>query len=84
MPKVPAPITSPPPVPGQPYDAQVSGPARPSQSVPEQVYDADGGSGSSDPWPKIQDGGAADLSSGRAQGGWPPDGTSDGSKWKQT
>jgi hypothetical protein len=84
MPAVPDPITSPPPVPGQPYDAQASGAAQASQSAPEQVYDADGGSGSSEPWPKIQDGGAADWSSGRTGGGWPSDGTSDGGKWKQT
>jgi hypothetical protein len=51
MPAAPDPITSPPPVPGQPYDAQESGPARSSQSAEEQVYDADGGKGSGDPWP---------------------------------
>ena len=83
MPRVPDPITSPPEVPGQPYDATDSGPSQSSQSEPTQVYDADGWPGG-EAWPKIQDGGAADWSSGRTQGGWPSDGTSDGSKWKQT
>ena len=83
MPKAPDPITSPPPVPGQPYDATDSGPAQASQSAPEQVYDASGGHGSADPWPKIQDGGTADWASGRTQGGWPSDGASDGGKWRQ-
>jgi hypothetical protein len=84
MPKAPDPVTSPPSPPGQPYDAQRSGPAQASQSAPGQVYDADGGAGSADPWPKIQDGGTANLATGEVAGGWPDDGTSDGSKWKQT
>jgi hypothetical protein len=84
MPAAPDPITSTPPVPGQPYDAQASGPAQSSQSSEEQVYDADGGKGSGDPWPKIQDGGAADFRTGKVTGTWPTDGTSDGSAWKQT
>jgi hypothetical protein len=84
MPAAPDPITSPPAVPGQPYSAQDSGPAQESQSAHEHVYDADGGHGSGDPWPKIQDAGAADMNTGRVTGGWPDDGTSDGGAWKQT
>lgn len=83
MADAPDPITSPPAQAGQPYSAQASGPGRPSQSAPTQVYDADGGSGA-DPWPKIQEAGAADWSTGRITGGWPGNGTSDGGAWKQT
>lgn len=83
MASAPDPITSPPDVPGQPYDAAEPGAAQASQSAPTQVYDADGWPGS-EAWPKIQDGGTADLATGRTQGGWPSDGTSDGSAWKQT
>ena len=83
MAKAPAPITSPPPVPGQPYSASASGPANPSQSSPTQVYDADGGSAAGEAWPKIQEAGAADWSSGQISGGWPGNGTST-NPWTQT
>jgi hypothetical protein len=83
MAKAPEPITSPPPVPGQPYDATVSGPGRPSQSAPTQVYDADGGSASAEAWPKIQEAGAANWATGHIDGGWPGNGTSDAAAWKQ-
>lgn len=84
MARAPDPITSPPDVPGQPYDSQASGSGDAGQSVPEQVYNAAGGSGSADPWPKIQEGGAADWRTGKVTGEWPADGTSDGTAWKQT
>ena len=53
------------------------------QSVPEHVYDAKGGSGS-DPWPKVNEGGAIDTSTGKVSGGWPGNGASDGGKWEST
>ena len=84
MPSVPSPITSPPSVPGQPYDSTTEGPAQGSQSAQTHVYDGAGGSGSGTPWVKVQDGGKADWNSGQTQGGWPDDGASDGGAWKQT
>ena len=83
MAKAPSPITSPPPVPGQPYDAGSAYPGDDGQSVSEHVYDAKGGSGA-DPWPKINEGGAIDTSTGKIKGGWPGNGASDGGKWKST
>jgi hypothetical protein len=82
MPDAPDPVTSPPNVPGQPYDATASG-SGDAQSAPTTVYNATGGPGSSDPWPKVQDGGAADWRTGKVTGRWPADGTSDGSAWSQ-
>lgn len=84
MAAAPHPITSPPPVPGQPYSA--TNPGGPEdQTAPETIYDAQGGSGAAEPWPKIQDGGGCDWTTGKARAGdWPGDGTSDGSAWKQT
>jgi hypothetical protein len=82
MPSAPKPITSPPSVPGQPWDATAPGSGG-SQTQSETVYDATGGAHAGDPWPKVADGGAAD-SSGAVSGGWPGDGTSDGRAWKQT
>lgn len=84
MPDVPSPVTSPPRVPGQPYDARVSGAEDASQSTPAAVYAGTGGSGAAEPWPKVQDGGSADFRTGRVTGTWPTDGSSDGSTWKQT
>jgi hypothetical protein len=83
MPDAPRPVTSPPRVPGQPYDAADSGPANSGESESEHVYDADGGGRGRDPWPKVQAGGAADWMTGQVHGKWPNDGTSDGSAWKQ-
>lgn len=83
MPRVPDPVTSPPDQPFQPYDAQQPGAAE-SQSDPATIYDAAGGGSASDPWVKVQDGGAADWRTGRVTGEWPSDGTSDASAWKQT
>lgn len=82
MPRVPSPVTSTPEVPGQPYDATAPGTGD-AQSDAERVYASAGGKGSPDPWPKIQDGGAADMATGRVTGDWPSDGTSDGRAWKQ-
>jgi hypothetical protein len=81
MADAPAPITAP-PAPDGPYDATAPG-AGDAQSDTAHVYDAAGGSAKADPWPKIQEGGAADWRTGQVTGGWPDDGTSDGSKWNQ-
>lgn len=84
MPEAPSPITSTPPVPGQPYDASAPGPGQPSQSAAEQVYGTAGGAHAADPWPKVQDGGAASMTTGEAGGGWPGNGSSTDGGWKQT
>jgi len=84
MPEAPSPITSTPPVPGQPYDASAPGAGQPSQSAMEQVYDAAGGAHAADPWPKVQDGGAASMATGEVSGGWPSNGSSSEGAWKQT
>lgn len=84
MPDAPNPITSPPRVPGQPYDATAPG-GGDAQTSAETIYNAAGGPGSAEPWVKVRDGGAADMSSGASRpGSWPGDGASDGGKWKQT
>jgi hypothetical protein len=83
MPDAPDPITSPPAQPWQPYGSAAAYPGDSGQSVPEHVYDAKGGSGA-DPWPKVNEGGAIDMNSGKVAGGWPGNGTSDGSKWEST
>ena len=82
MADAPDPITSPPAQPWQPYEPQDHGPADASQSRPTQVYDAAGGTGN-DPWPKIQDAGAASMETGEITGGWPGNGTST-DPWHQT
>lgn len=84
MPTAPKPITSTPAVPSQPYNAAAPGSGQlPTQ--PETVYDAAGGAHAAEPWVKIADGGAADMSTGAVRSGdWPGDGTSDGRAWKQT
>lgn len=84
MPRVPSPVTSPPEVPGQPYDALAPG-TLDAQSTPAQVYDAAGGKGSAEAWPKIRQGGSIDMTTGVANPhDWPGDGSSDGRDWKQT
>jgi hypothetical protein len=82
MPQVPAPVEGTPNLPYQPYDASAEGTSDTAPG-PGQVYDGNSGA---DPtgWEKLRDGGAADMSSGRVTGGWPDNGTSDGSAWKQT
>lgn len=84
MADAPKPITSPPALPWQPYDATAGG-APEDQTAPETIYDAAGSTGGAEPWVKIQDGGAADWQTGKATAEkWPSDGTSDGSAWQQT
>ena len=83
MADAPHPITSPPRVPGQPYDATRSGAAE-DQTAATTIYNAVGGSGAAEPWVKIQDGGAADSSGRAAAGAWPGNGDSSDGGWKQT
>jgi hypothetical protein len=80
MSQSPAPVTAP-PSPDGPYDSGAAGTGD-SQSDSGHVYDAAGGAGTSEPWVKVQKGGACDMS-GRITGEWPGDGTSDGSAWSQ-
>lgn len=84
MPQAPDPITSPPRVPGQPYDATAAAGVPDDQSASATIYNGAGGPGAADPWPKIQEGGAIDMTTGEPTGRWPGDGASDGSGWKQT
>lgn len=81
MPQAPNPITSPPPLPYQPYDAAAPEESE-SQVDAETVYDANSeGTSSDNPWKKLADGGAAD-SEGRSLGTWPGNGTSSSAPWK--
>lgn len=82
MADVPDPVTSPPALGFQPYDATAPG-SSDAQSNPATVYNAAGGSGSGDPWPKVQEGGAADFRTGRVTDGWPGNGASSAGPWKQ-
>ena len=84
MPKVPSPVTSPPSVPGQPYDATAEGANSERQSAPLSVYDAAGGPGAAEPWIKVQDGGAINPDGTIQNGKWPGNGTSTDGGWKQT
>jgi hypothetical protein len=81
--RVPNGFAADPNLPYQPYDATEQGASTPSQSNATQVYDSNAGSNDHGGWVKIQDGGKANMD-GTTQGGWPDNGTSDGSKWKQT
>jgi len=83
MPDAPDPITSPPAQPWQPHSAAAAYPGDDGQSTAEHVYDAKGGSGS-DPWPKVNEGGAIDMNTGAVSGGWPGNGTSSSGPWKST
>ena len=83
MADAPDPITSPPAQPWQPYDAAAVSIGDDGQSVSAQVYAAKGGSGA-DPWPKVNEGGAIDMNSGKVSGGWPGNGTSSDGGWKST
>lgn len=80
MADAPSPITSPPRVPGQPYDATAPG-NEDDTSLPD-VYGAN--TVNNGDWPKVMEAGAADWTTGAIKGGWPSDGTSDGGAWKQT
>jgi hypothetical protein len=83
MPDAPSPITSPPRVPGQPYNASAPGAAE-DQVAPTTIYNAAGGAGAGEPWVKIQDGGAIDSSGRATAGDWPANGDSTDGGWKQT
>lgn len=81
MPQAPDPITSPPPLPWQPYDAAAPEEEE-SQLGPLDVYDGNGSAPySGNPWKKLADGGAADAS-GRSQGTWPGNGDSSAGPWR--
>lgn len=83
MPSAPKPITSPPPTsPDQPYDSDGSGSAD-TQLTSQPAYDAAGGVAKADPWPKVQQGGAADFRTGSITGEWPSNGASSAGPWKQ-
>lgn len=83
MADAPSPITSPPAKPWQPYDASAPGAAE-DQTVATAIYDAAGSTGGPEPWVKIQDGGAADMSGKATAGKWPGNGTSTDGGWTQT
>ena len=83
MPDAPNPITSPPDVPGQPYDATAPGVSE-DQTAPTTIYNAAGGDRAGHPWVKIQDGGASSPDGTATAGDWPGNGASDGGVWKQT
>ncbi len=82
MADAPSPITSPPSLPWQPYDATQGG-AGEDQTAATTIYDAVPGD-SGGPWRKIQDGGAATPEGGAIAGDWPANGTSDAGMWRQT
>ena len=82
MPNAPRPITSPPAVTGQPYDATAPGAAE-DQTVPTTIYDAVPGDAMGGPWRKVQNAGASDTS-GKASDVWPGNGASGDGGWKQT
>jgi hypothetical protein len=82
MPDAPKPITSPPRVPGQPYNASAPG-ASEDQTAPTTIYDATGGPGAAEPWPKIQEAGACGPHGEATADSWPSDGTSSSGGWKQ-
>ena len=82
MADAPRPITSPPALPWQPYDAQAPGAAE-DQTAPTTIYDAVPGDAAGGPWRKIQEAGACGPQGMTIAGDWPGDGTSDGSAWKQ-
>ena len=82
MPQAPDPITSPPPLPWQPYDATAPGAAE-DQVTATTIYDAVPGDSAGGPWRKIQEAGAAGAQGEAVAGAWPGNGASDGSAWKQ-
>lgn len=84
MPRVPAEVTSPPPQSFQPYDACAGAGVPNDQSASGTVYNSAGGPGSGDPWPKVQEGGAASMTTGEPGGGWPDNGASGDGGWRQT
>lgn len=81
MPQAPDPITSPPPLPWQPYDAAAPEESE-SQVDAETIYDENSeGMSRANPWRKLADGGAADPS-GRSLGTWPGNGSSSDGGWR--
>lgn len=85
MADAPDPITSPPALPWQPYDASAPGAAE-DQTASGTIYDSVGGDSAGGPWRKIQDAGAADWATGKTMGSgdeWPGDGASGDGGWKQ-
>jgi hypothetical protein len=84
MPDAPNPITAPPALPWQPYDASAEGSNNEDQTAPTTIYDSSGGDSSGGPWRKIQDGGAANPDGTARSGDWPGNGASDSGGWKQT
>ncbi len=82
MPDAPDPVTSPPALPWQPYDATAPG-ASEDQVKPTTIYDAVPGDSAGGPWRKIQDGGAAGSQGEAVADAWPGNGASSGDAWKQ-
>jgi len=82
MASAPDPVTSPPALPWQPYDASAPGAAE-DQTAPLTIYDAVPGDAGGGPWRKIQEAGAADWATGKVTGDWPSNGASGDGGWKQ-
>lgn len=82
MPSAPDPITSPPALSWQPYDAAAPGAAE-DQTAATTIYNSVPGDSAGGPWRKIQDGGAASPATGGVAGGWPDDGASSNGGWTQ-
>lgn len=82
MPDVSGPVTSPPALPWQPYDATAPGTGD-DQSASATIYDPVPGDAAGGPWAKVQEGGAADWRTGRVTDGWPGNGTSSAGPWRQ-
>ena len=83
MADAPKPVTSPPALPWQPYDATAPGAAE-DQVTPATIYDPVGGDSAGGPWRKIQDAGAAGSQGEAVADSWPGNGTSTDGGWKQT
>lgn len=81
MPDAPNPITSPPALPWQPYNAAAPE-EQESSADAETVYDelSEGG-GNGNPWHKVADGGASNPA-GVSQGTWPGNGASGDGGWQ--
>lgn len=75
------PVTANPDLPWQPYEATKEGNS-PAAEVQGRVYDGNQGADATG-WQKLVDGGAMGMN-GKLTGGWPGNGTSDGSAWTQT
>jgi len=83
MADAPSPITSPPALPWQPYDASAPGAAE-DQVTSGTIYDAVGGDAAGGPWRKIQEAGACGPSGEAIAGSWPGNGASSDGGWVQT